>query len=66
MNYSDTGWKRLAATGAVLAVSAAASVYFVRAMRDRQRERELTHGGSRRGPTAGRPLTVIRGGAGEG
>ena len=66
MNYSDTGWKRLAATGAVLAISAAASVYLVRAMRDRQRERELAADGGRRGPTAGRPLTVVRGGAGEG
>jgi len=65
MNYTDTGWKRLAATGAVLAISAAASVYVVRAMRDHQRQRELTDGG-RRGPTAGRPLTLIRGGAGEG
>jgi hypothetical protein len=65
MNYQEGRWKRMAATGAVLAVSAAASVYLIRTLRDRQaqRERESSTG---RAPTAGRPLGVIRGGAGEG
>jgi hypothetical protein len=65
MNYDPPpGWKRLAATGAVLAVSAAASLYLARAMRDRRAERER-EAGVRRGPTAGRPLHAVRGAAGE-
>jgi len=48
-----------AAAGAVLAAGAAA-LYVVRALRRRARETS-TH----RGPTAGRPLRVVRGGAGE-
>jgi hypothetical protein len=49
-----------AAAGAVLAAGGAA-LYVMRALRRRARETS-TH----RGPTAGRPLRVIRGGAGEG
>jgi hypothetical protein len=49
-----------AAAGAVLAAGAAA-LYVVRALRRRTRETP-----AHRGPTAGRPLRVIRGGAGEG
>lgn len=65
MNYDPpTGWKRMAAYGAVLAVGAAASVYLARAMRDRREARER-EAGVRRGPTAGRPLRAVRGGAGE-
>jgi len=65
MKYDEGRWKRVAATGAVLAVSAAASVYLIRTLRDRQAERERERS-PRRGPSAGRPLGVIRGGAGEG
>ncbi|HYH78512.1 MAG TPA: hypothetical protein VEX86_01905 [Longimicrobium sp.] len=61
MNDSGLDWRRIAAAGAVLAAGAAASVYVVRALRERAREAP-----GRRGPSAGRPLTVIRGGAGEG
>lgn len=55
------GWMRLAAAGAVVALGAAASLYVVRALRERQRQT-----GTGGGPTAGRPLTLVRGGAGEG
>ena len=61
MNAPAPGWKRLAAAGAVVALGAAASLYVARALRDRRRQT-----GTGRAPTAGRPLTVIRGGAGEG
>ena len=61
MRASAPGWTRLAAAGAVVALGAAASLYVLRALRDRQRQV-----GTGRAPTAGRPLTVIRGGAGEG
>ena len=49
-----------AALGAVMAAGAAA-LYVARALRRRARETS-TH----RGPTAGRPLRLVRGGAGEG
>ncbi|HEX8245971.1 MAG TPA: hypothetical protein VF541_20825 [Longimicrobium sp.] len=49
-----------AAAGAVLA-TAAAVLYVARTLRERARG-TATH----RGPSAGRPLRVVRGGAGEG
>jgi hypothetical protein len=52
---------RLAAAGAVVALGAAASLYVVRALRERGRQT-----GTGRAPQAGRPLTLVRGGAGEG
>ena len=53
--------KRLfAAAGAVLA-AAAAVLYVARALRERARG-----AGTHRVPSAGRPLRVVRGGAGEG
>ena len=61
MKAPAPGWKRLAAAGAVVALGAAASLYVVRALRERGRQT-----GTGRGPTAGRPLTLVRGGAGEG
>ncbi|HSU16695.1 hypothetical protein [Longimicrobium sp.] len=53
-----------AAAGAVLAAGAAA-LYVVRALRRRASEAPMV-ASTHRGPTAGRPLRVIRGGAGEG
>lgn len=61
MSAPRPAWFTVAAAGAVLALGAAASVYVVRALRQRDRQT-----GTRTGPTAGRPLQVIRGGAGEG
>ena len=61
MSAPRPAWTKVAAAGAVLALGAAASVYVVRALRQRERET-----GTRPGPTAGRPLKMIRGGAGEG
>jgi hypothetical protein len=61
MKQPVDGWKRIAAGAAALAVGAAASLYVLRALRRRARSTSV-----RRGPTAGRPLTLVRGGAGEG
>lgn len=61
MNYTGPTWGRIAAAGALLAVGVAASLYVARALRERGDE---TPG--RCGPSAGRPLTLVRGGAGEG
>ncbi|HET7229052.1 MAG TPA: hypothetical protein VFJ16_03585 [Longimicrobium sp.] len=58
-------WKQVAAAGAVLALGAAASVYVARVLR-RRGNGGRSGDGARRGPTAGRPLTLVRGGAGEG
>lgn len=62
MTAPRPAWTWVAAAGAVLALGAAASVYVVRALRQRERE-----GGTdgRIGPAAGRPLRAIRGGAAE-
>jgi hypothetical protein len=49
-----------AAAGGAMALAAAA-LYVVRALRGKARAT-----GTRRGPTAGRPLKLVRGGAGEG
>lgn len=61
MRYTGPDWTRIAAAGALLAVGVAASLYVVRALRGRGDELP-----ARRLPTAGRPLTLLRGGAGEG
>ncbi|HEU4558550.1 MAG TPA: hypothetical protein VFS20_11905 [Longimicrobium sp.] len=61
MRAPPPGWPRVAAAGAVVALGAAASLYVIRALKERERQT-----GTGRAPTAGRPLTVIRGGAGEG
>jgi hypothetical protein len=61
MNYAGPSWGRIVAAGALLAVGAAATLYVARALRERSREAP-----ARRGPSAGRPLTLLRGGAGEG
>jgi hypothetical protein len=61
MSAPRPAWITVAAAGAALALGAAASVYVVRALRQRERQT-----GNQFGPTAGRPLKAIRGGAGEG
>ncbi|HEX6746991.1 MAG TPA: hypothetical protein VF092_06805 [Longimicrobium sp.] len=53
--------RRIAAAVGAALVAGAAAVYVTRILRERAR----TAGGGR-GPTAGRPLRLVRGGAGEG
>ena len=53
--------RRLAAAAGAVLAAAAAALYVARVLRERARGT-----GTHRAPDAGRPLRVVRGGAGEG
>lgn len=61
MSASAGRVKRLFAAAGAAVAAAAALLYVVRALRERARG-----AGTHRAPDAGRPLRVVRGGAGEG
>jgi hypothetical protein len=61
MNQLAARVKRVAAAVGALLAAGAAVAYVVRALRERARGT-----GTHRGPSAGRPLRALRGGAGEG